>query len=177
MPCESLRVNIQDAAGDHILAGDLLKREDTSWILWMDKKNRETSHGAHEYQTLSSEAADRLSDQEEDLHVAHVMDHVRRNPRKKFPKSPKLRRGDAVDSCRIYGSLEGNKVQGDFHITARGHGYHEFAPHLDHRGMLSLLVSNTLYMKTNTDYSLQLLPHDLRTLLRPSLPQSPQPAR
>ncbi|RJE19893.1 COPII-coated vesicle protein, partial [Aspergillus sclerotialis] len=132
MPCDALRVNIQDAAGDHILAGDLLKREDTSWILWMDKRNHETTDGAHVYQTLSSENADRLSEQEEDLHVAHVLDHVRRNPRKKFAKSPRLRRGDPVDSCRIYGSLEGNKVQGDFHITARGHGYREFAPHLDH---------------------------------------------
>jgi len=25
-----------------------------------------------------------------------------------------------------------NKVQGDFHITARGHGYQEFGEHLDH---------------------------------------------
>src|SRR5699024_8751237 len=121
MPCDSLRINIQDAAGDHILAGGLLKKEDTSWILWMQKRNYETTYGANEYQTLSSEHADRLLEQEEDVHASHVLDHVRSNPRKKFAKSPKLRRGDAVDSCRIYGSLEGNKVQGDFHITARGH--------------------------------------------------------
>jgi hypothetical protein len=30
--------------------------------------------------------------------------------------------------------MEGNKVQGDFHITARGHGYMEMGQHLDHSG-------------------------------------------
>lgn len=133
MPCQALHVNIQDAAGDRILAGELLKKEDTSWKLWMDKRN----YGSGEYQTLSHEDTYRLSQQEEDAHVHHVLGEVRRNPRKKFPKGPKLRRSDSVDSCRIYGSLEGNKVQGDFHITARGHGYRDFAPHLDHGSMLS----------------------------------------
>ncbi|TXC85859.1 hypothetical protein FS847_35425, partial [Streptomyces sp. ISID311] len=37
-----------------------------------------------------------------------------------------------ADSCRVYGSLELNKVQGDFHITARGHGYMEMGAHLEH---------------------------------------------
>ncbi|ODM16487.1 hypothetical protein SI65_07994 [Aspergillus cristatus] len=128
MPCDTLRVNIQDAAGDRILAGELLKREDTSWKLWMDKRNG----GAGIYQTLSQEDNERLEAQEEDAHVHHVLGEVRRNPRKKFAKGPRLRWGEKPDSCRIYGSLEGNKVQGDFHITARGHGYQEFAPHLDH---------------------------------------------
>jgi hypothetical protein len=130
MPCDQLRVNIQDAAGDRILAGDLLKREETSWMLWQ-KRNYETSSG-HEYQTLSHEDAERLSDQEADSHVTHVLGEVRHNPRRKFPKGPRMRRGEVPDACRIYGSLEGNKVQGDFHITARGHGYRENAPHLDH---------------------------------------------
>lgn len=132
MPCDTLRVNIQDAAGDHILAGDLLKREETSWKLWMDKRNGEAAGGVPEYQTLSHEDTGRLSDQEEDVHVRHVLGEVRRNSRKKFQKGPRLRWTDTVDSCRIYGSLEGNKVQGNFHITARGHGYREFTPHLDH---------------------------------------------
>jgi hypothetical protein len=46
-----------------------------------------------------------------------------------------MRRGDVPNACRIYGSLEGNKVQGDFHITARGHGYREVGAHLDHSCM------------------------------------------
>ncbi|KAJ5280573.1 hypothetical protein N7478_005945 [Penicillium angulare] len=128
MPCDDLRVNIQDAAGDRIMAGDLLKREQTNWSLWMQKRNKDK----HQYQTLSHEEDDRLSQQEADAHAGHVLGEVRRNPRKKFAKGPSMRWGDTVDSCRIYGSLEGNKVQGDFHITARGHGYREFAPHLEH---------------------------------------------
>lgn len=128
MPCDTLRVNIQDAAGDRILAGELLQREETSWNLWMQKRN----YGSHEYQTLSHEEADRLSAQEEDAHVHHVMGEVRRNPRRKFAKGPRMRWGEKPDACRIYGSLEGNKVQGDFHITARGHGYRELGEHLSH---------------------------------------------
>ncbi|KAJ9353839.1 hypothetical protein DTO027B9_5052 [Paecilomyces variotii] len=133
MPCNNVRINIQDAAGDRILAGDMLTREDTSWKLWMDKRNKEMYHGIHEYQTLNNEDTARLSAQEEDVHVSHVLGEVRKNPWRKFPKGPRMRRGDVVDSCRIYGSLEGNKVQGDFHITARGHGYQDFGAHLDHK--------------------------------------------
>lgn len=140
MPCDTLRVNIQDASGDRILAGDLLKREDTSWQLWMQKRNYETSDGTHEYQTLGQEGEERLSRQEEDAQVGHVLGEVRHNPRRKFAKGPSLRWGETADSCRIYGSLEGNKVQGDFHITARGHGYQEMAPHLDHSGRFYLLL-------------------------------------
>ncbi|PLN79519.1 putative COPII-coated vesicle protein, partial [Aspergillus taichungensis] len=132
MPCDTLHVNIQDASGDRILAGEMLKREPTSWQLWMEKRNQELSDGSHEYQTLNQEDEARRLEQETDTHVGHVLGEVRHNPRRKFPKSPKLRRGDMVDSCRIYGSLEGNKVQGDFHITARGHGYRDFQGHLDH---------------------------------------------
>jgi len=40
------------------------------------------------------------------------------------------------DACRIFGALEIHKCQGDFHITARGHGYQSFgANHLDHDSM------------------------------------------
>lgn len=127
MPCDTLHVNIQDAAGDRVLASDMLVREATNWKLWMDKRN-------YDYQTLSREDEGRLAAQEEDAHARHVLSELRRNPNKKFPKGPKMKRGDAVDSCRVYGSLEGNKVQGDFHITARGHGYHDGMKHLDHSG-------------------------------------------
>ncbi|RAL14289.1 COPII-coated vesicle protein [Aspergillus homomorphus CBS 101889] len=155
MPCDTLHVNIQDASGDRILAGELLQRERTSWQLWMDKRNRGGRHD--EYQTLSQEDADRLAAQEADAHVHHVLGEVRRNPRRKFPKGPRLRRGDVVDSCRIYGSLEGNKVQGDFHITARGHGYQDAAGgHLDHS------VFNFTHMITELSFG----PH-YPTLLNP----------
>lgn len=136
MPCETIRVNVQDAAGDRILAGELLEREPTSWKLWMDKRNYEHSRGGpREYQTLNHEDSERLDEQEADVHAHHVMGEVRKNHRRKFPKGPRLRWGDKVDSCRVFGSLEGNKVMGDFHITARGHGYQEIGDHLDHQGM------------------------------------------
>ena len=68
-------------------------------------------------------------------HVDHVLGEVSRKKRKrKFKKTPKGWWNNDQEACRIYGSLEGNKVQGDFHITARGHGYMEFGEHLDHSG-------------------------------------------
>lgn len=176
MPCDQLRVNIQDAAGDRILAGELLKRDDTNWLLWMEKRNYEISDGAHEYQTLSHEETDRLAEQEADAHVGHVLGEVRHNPRRKFPKGPRMRRGVVPDACRIYGSLEGNKVQGDFQITARGHGYRENAPHLDHSCMCSLPPKSfSSRTRSLTAPSLQLLPHDHGALLRTALPNPAEP--
>ncbi|KAI9368172.1 endoplasmic reticulum vesicle transporter-domain-containing protein [Aspergillus egyptiacus] len=129
MPCDTLHINIQDAAGDRVLASEMLTKEHTAWKLWMEKRNRDS-----EYQTLSREDGGRIAAQEEDAHARHVLSELRRNPSRKFAKAPKMRRTDVADSCRIYGSLEGNKVQGDFHITARGHGYRDGmgAQHLDH---------------------------------------------
>ncbi|KAL4933067.1 endoplasmic reticulum-Golgi intermediate compartment family protein [Aspergillus undulatus] len=132
MPCDTLHINIQDAAGDRVLASQMLTKEPTSWSLWMEKRNYEAHAGGREYQTLSQENERRIKDQEMDAHARHVLSELRRNPNRKFPKGPKLRRGEQVDSCRVYGSLEGNKVQGDFHITARGHGYQDGMKHLDH---------------------------------------------
>ncbi|KAL4884202.1 endoplasmic reticulum vesicle transporter-domain-containing protein, partial [Aspergillus karnatakaensis] len=131
MPCDTLHINIQDAAGDRVLASQMLKKEPTSWKLWMDKRNTESYGGGKEYQTIGKEESSRRERQEEDVHAGHVLSEARRGG-KKFEKGPKIRRGDKVDSCRIYGSLEGNKVQGDFHITARGHGYADGQKHLDH---------------------------------------------
>ncbi|PGH34562.1 hypothetical protein GX50_02645 [[Emmonsia] crescens] len=132
MPCDGLRINVQDAAGDRILASDLLDKQPTSWAAWNRELNWASSGGSREYQKLNEEDAVRLMEQEEDVHVGHALGEARRSYRRKFPKGPKLKRGEKADSCRIYGSLEGNKVQGDFHITARGHGYFEFGEHLDH---------------------------------------------
>lgn len=116
MPCNDLRVNVQDAAGDHVLAGLLLYKDNTNWELW-DQKLNQVSSGVHEYQTLNAENTERLLAQEEDVHAHHVLSHMRRTTRRKFPKTPKLSSNQPVDSCRIYGSLEGNKVHGDLHIT------------------------------------------------------------
>ncbi|KAK2753713.1 hypothetical protein FQN55_000076 [Onygenales sp. PD_40] len=132
MPCDSLRINVQDAAGDRILASDLLEKQATSWAAWDRELNTRLSGGGSEYQKLNEENAARLMEQEEDMHVGHALGEARRSYKRKFPKGPKLGRREKADACRVYGSLEGNKVQGDFHITARGHGYFEFGEHLDH---------------------------------------------
>ncbi|KIW93574.1 uncharacterized protein Z519_06179 [Cladophialophora bantiana CBS 173.52] len=136
MPCRDLHINVQDAAMDRIMAGDLLKKEDTNFELWLDprklfrlrKMQQGIYHGLHEGDRKRKKA------EEEDSHVGHVLGHMRENKGRKFARSPRLQRHMPVNSCRIYGSLEGNKVQGDFHITARGHGYMEFGmqQHLEH---------------------------------------------
>ncbi|ORY14423.1 endoplasmic reticulum vesicle transporter-domain-containing protein [Clohesyomyces aquaticus] len=118
MRCADLHVNMQDAAGDRTLAGEMLRKDPTSWSQWGRGKALHTL-GAGD---------DSLPGWEELWDVHDQLGAARK--RKKFPKTPKVR--GPVDSCRIYGSVNGNKVQGDFHITARGHGYMEFGEHLDH---------------------------------------------
>ena len=128
MHCEDLHVNVQDAAMDRIMAGELLTKEPTNYGVWSNPRKRA-------YQGLHKRDKQRKLEEEEDSHVSHVLGHMRSNPTRKFANSPRIPRSAAKDSCRIYGSLEGNKVQGDFHITARGHGYMEFGQphHLDHK--------------------------------------------
>ncbi|KAG4031756.1 hypothetical protein MFRU_008g01180 [Monilinia fructicola] len=130
MKCSELHLNVQDAAGDRILAGIMLKEDQTNWQQWVDAK------GVHQ---LGKDAHGRVVTgeeyHEEGFGQEHVHDIVilggKRRP--KFAKTPRLKGGPSGgDSCRVFGSLEVNKVQGDFHITARGHGYPEFGQHLDH---------------------------------------------
>ena len=121
MLCNDLHINVQDASGDRILAGDMLQRDGTAWEMWGQGGRR-------------LESGDMAREMEEDTHVGHVLGEVRAG-KKVFRRTPKVGRGMEAKACRIYGSLEGNKVQGDFHITARGHGYMEFGQHLDHQGI------------------------------------------
>ena len=116
MSCADLHVNMQDAAGDRTLAGDLLRKDPTYFSQW--------GKGKH----VLGQGEDGLPGWEDMWDVHDQLGAAKK--RKKFPKTPR-RRGEG-DSCRIFGSLDGNKVQGDFHITARGHGYREFGEHLDH---------------------------------------------
>jgi hypothetical protein len=119
MKCNDLDINIQDAAGDRILASDMLRSDPTSWTQW----NR---NAGDRLKTVEGEEAFGVG-KDEDVHDYLGAAHSRK---RKFKKTPKLRAKE--DACRIYGSIEGNKVQGDFHITARGHGYMEFGMHLSH---------------------------------------------
>ncbi|OTB06987.1 hypothetical protein M426DRAFT_318351 [Hypoxylon sp. CI-4A] len=127
MKCQDLHVNVQDAAGDRILASSRLQEDATNWGHWVDAK------GVHK---LGKDAHGRAITgagwHDEGFGEEHVHDIVAMGRKKaRWGKTPRLW-GAQVDSCRIYGSLDLNKVQGDFHITARGHGYAEAGKHLDH---------------------------------------------
>lgn len=119
MGCDDIHVNVQDASGDRILAGEMLTKDKTAWELWGSNKDHKLQDSLGDGYGLGDE---------EDVHDYLGM---AKSGKRKFAKSPKLR-GRQADACRIYGSIEGNKVQGDFHITARGHGYMEFGMHLEH---------------------------------------------
>lgn len=138
MQCDDLHINVQDSSGDRILAGQTLKHDPTIWQHWADAKgvhklnhdkNGRIDTGAG---WLNAEAT------EEGFGEEHVHDIVALGKKRaKWSRTPRLR--GTPDSCRIYGSLDLNKVQGDFHITARGHGYLEMSgEHLDHSRMLYL---------------------------------------
>jgi hypothetical protein len=130
MQCADLHVNVQDASGDRILAGEQLKKDPTNWSRW---------GGNRDHHRLAATLDDHALEHGEDEDVHDYLGMARKGKRK-FSKTPRVH--GAADACRIYGSLEGNKVQGDFHITARGHGYLEFGMHLDHnRKFYSFLVS------------------------------------
>lgn len=132
MKCGDLHVNVQDASGDRILAGSTMHKDPTTWAQWGRAKMH--ALGATKEERLDLKGYPGFGEyreyQEEDVH--DYLGAARRS--KKFSKTPKVPRGTEPDSCRIYGSMHVNKVQGDFHITARGHGYMEFGQHLDHSG-------------------------------------------
>lgn len=142
MRCPDLHINVQDASGDRILAAQMLKKDLTNWEQWV------TNAGVHRLGKDSKGKTitwqDFVNDADEGFGEEHVHDIVagaRRNM--KWTKTPKIK-GVPRDgnSCRIFGSLLVNKVQGDFHITARGHGYQEMEmpAHLDHDSTYSGLT-------------------------------------
>ena len=182
---------------DRILAGDLLTKDETNWQLWTDKFGDRKRRDGGAYKQLHEQDKARQAAEEEDQRVGHVLGHMREGGRK-FEKTPRLRSWAQPDSCRIYGSLEGNKVQGDFHITARGHGYTEYGlqQHLEHastfpyliRAIVSRPFSTTstrcpyyctlsARLTTCSPIRFQFLTHHHRTLLWPTFPRTPQPSR
>lgn len=165
MKCGDLHVNMQDAAGDRTLAGELLRKDPTSWSQWT---GRNTEKGTHE---LGKDEGNSIPAWEE---YGDVHEQLGKATKKKFSKTPRVR--GPTDSCRIYGSLDGNKVQGDFHITARGHGYMEFGEHLDHSSK-SKHPEPSGCVPTNDAHSIQLLPHHPRDVFWTLLSLSHQPAR
>ncbi|KAL7623025.1 hypothetical protein AAE478_006704 [Parahypoxylon ruwenzoriense] len=128
MKCKDLHVNVQDAAGDRILAASRLQEDLTNWGHWVDAKGvHKLGHDSHGRAITGAGWHE-----EEGFGEEHVHDIVAMGRKKaRWAKTPRLW-GAEADSCRIYGSLDLNKVQGDFHITARGHGYASAGEHLDH---------------------------------------------
>ncbi|KAF3760601.1 DUF1692-domain-containing protein [Cryphonectria parasitica EP155] len=134
MACNDLHINVQDASGDRILAGNKLKRESTMWTHWVDKKGTHKLNRDEQGRIVTGEGWVAMHGHDEGFGEEHIHDIVRLGTKRaKWAKTPKVKGGaNNADSCRIFGSLDLNKVQGDFHVTARGHGYLEFGEHLDH---------------------------------------------
>jgi len=134
MRCRDLHINVQDASGDRVMAGEKLKKDPTLWSTWGNKQTTSSGRGVG---VDGGWTETPQWEKQQALQYAHeddVHDYLGAAAgKRKFAKTPRLRGGEAYsDSCRVYGTLEANKVQGDFHITARGHGYMEFGEHLDH---------------------------------------------
>lgn len=135
MRCPDVHINVQDASGDRILAATVLKTELTNWLQWVDTKGQRQLGRDVDGRVVSGEGW-QMDDQDEGFGEEHVHDIIASAKRtNKWAKTPKIKgQPRDGDSCRIFGSLLLNKVQGDFHITARGHGYHELTipGHLEH---------------------------------------------
>ncbi|PHH85085.1 hypothetical protein CDD83_919 [Cordyceps sp. RAO-2017] len=132
MQCGDLHVNVQDAAGDRILAATRLQHDQTSWSQWASAKGiHRLGHDGHGRVVTGAGWEDLAHHGDEGFGEEHVHDIVAAGKKRaRWARTPRVR--GPPDSCRVYGSLELNKVQGDFHITARGHGYIEGGEHLDH---------------------------------------------
>lgn len=131
MRCGDLHVNVQDASGDLILAGMLLKKEDTAWSQWADRKGTHRLGRDEQGRVKTGAGYQGGFEEEGGFGEEHVHDIVAAGKKRaKWGKTPKVK--GKADSCRLFGSMDVNKVQGDFHITARGHGYRGVGEHLDH---------------------------------------------
>ncbi|KAK5276610.1 hypothetical protein LTR40_011407, partial [Exophiala xenobiotica] len=64
MACHDLHINVQDAAMDRIMAGDLLTKEDTNFAVWTDPRKRRRQQRLHE----SKRDVERKRAEEEDSH-------------------------------------------------------------------------------------------------------------
>lgn len=173
MKCGDLHINVQDAAGDLILAGSKLTKDETSWSQWVNQKGVHKLGRDSEGRVITDAGWQNLD--EEGFGEEHVHDIVALGKRRaKWARTPRVR--GPPDSCRVYGSLDLNKVQGDFHITARGHGYRGPGGHLDHSRMLYSLELQAS-KKLTYFHRIQLFSHHLRAIIWPILPLPRQPSR
>ncbi|EQK99340.1 hypothetical protein G6O67_006540 [Ophiocordyceps sinensis] len=131
MQCGDLHVNVQDAAGDRIHAASKLHTDQTSWVQWVNARGVHRLGRDSNGRVVTGAGWENMAHGEEGFGEEHVHDIVAAGKKRaRWAKTPRVH--GPPDSCRLYGSLDLNKVQGDFHITARGHGYIEDLEHLDH---------------------------------------------
>lgn len=131
MQCADLHINVQDAAGDRILAASKLTRDRTMWNHWAGQDGVHKLGMDSEGRINTGAGWQQMYKPEEGFGEEHIHDIVRQGKKSsKWAKTASVY--GRADSCRVYGSLDLNKVKGDFHITARGHGYMEMGEHLDH---------------------------------------------
>ncbi|VUC37805.1 unnamed protein product [Clonostachys rosea] len=131
MNCEDLHINVQDAVGDRIVASAKLNRDPTVWAHWATRQGVHKLGHDENGRVVTGAGWQQFNMHEEGFGEEHIHDIVSLGKKKaKWSKTPRPR--GQTDSCRIFGNMDLNKVQGDFHITARGHGYYETGQHLDH---------------------------------------------
>ncbi|KIL96630.1 hypothetical protein FAVG1_01374 [Fusarium avenaceum] len=145
MKCDDVHVNVQDASGDRIMAAKRLRTDGTLWWQWADDKGIHRLGRDSQGRISTGQGYNEPKYEDEGFGEEHVHDIVALGKKRaKWAKTPRFK--GPADSCRIYGSLDLNKVQGDFHITARGHGYMGNGEHLDHsRFNFSHIISELSY--------------------------------
>ncbi|KAL9103544.1 MAG: hypothetical protein Q9163_001422 [Psora crenata] len=87
MRCADLHINVQDASGDRILAGDMLAKDPTTWRHWLD-----VDQGVHRL-----ESGEMMEEQEKDTHAGHVLGEIR-SAKRKFKSTPRLGRRDQASA-------------------------------------------------------------------------------
>ncbi|KAK3672463.1 hypothetical protein LTR78_007770 [Recurvomyces mirabilis] len=97
MKCDDLHVNVQDASGDRILAGQALHKDSTTWTQWGLNRKQHTL-GATKEERLDLSGFPGFGDYkeyaEEDVH--DYLGAARKS--KKFLKTPRMSRGVEADS-------------------------------------------------------------------------------
>ncbi|KAG0330799.1 hypothetical protein BG004_001981 [Podila humilis] len=107
MPCDALTLDLRDIADNQLHLSDQVQKIPTIFSLGSSSYAERTRSQPLNVQKLIK-AASRTA----------AIEQAKRDPDEKFP------------ACRIAGSFEANKLSGNMHITAVGHGYG--GAHVDH---------------------------------------------
>lgn len=103
MPCKYLNVDVQDVVGNSIHMQDKIRLSNAHF------ENRQAK-------AFGSEKSPDFEDED-------LSDLIYRGNKEKGQINEVAIEGSATDACRILGSFKVQKVAGNFHITAQGHGH------------------------------------------------------